>query len=161
MGGLGLRSMSVSLWERRSTATRTALLSSSLLSHSNSQEQHGMLSTREEPLYFCFGSVFPVTSCSALVNLYLSVCPFLIFKMKLVKLLSRGLGVKYQCAKHSAWYTANIQPMSIPFSLHRNTFPMRIEVSRKFRWEILVFTLQRIFQECICFVHKRNISNPM
>lgn len=71
MGGLGLRSMSVSLWERRSTAARTARLSSSLLSHSNSQEQHGMLSTREEPLYFCFGSVFPVTSGSALVNLYL------------------------------------------------------------------------------------------
>lgn len=104
------------------------------------------------PCYFLFSSGQLIPLCLPISHLQNEVSK---------ASFSQGLGVKYQCAKHSAWYTANTQPMSIPFFLHRNTFPMRMEVSRKFRWEILVFTLQRLFQECICFVHKRNISNPM
>ena len=89
-----------------------------------------MLSTREEPSYFCLGSVF---SLSLPARLWASYTSFLAIA---------------QCPAHSRQSTS-----VIPFSFHRNTFSVRMEVSRKCRLEILIFyfieNLLRMYLFCI------------
>lgn len=87
-----------------------------------------MLSTREEPSYFCLGSVF---SLLLPAQLWASYTSFLAIA---------------QCPAHSSHSV-------IPFSFHRNTFSVRMEVSRKCRLEILIFyfieNLLRMYLFCI------------
>lgn len=56
--------------------------------------------------------------------------------------------------------TADSQPASFPSPSTETHVQLQRKSVETAGWKFWFFTLQRISQECICFVHKRSISNP-